>query len=84
MPLTGTYISVVFPMYFYHRRSPGLPHLSAVHVNAVYVKLGVPIAEHKQDGPSTCIVFLGIGIDTIAGELPLPADKLHRLEALLH
>jgi len=25
--------------------------------------LGIPIAEHKRDGPSTCIVFLGIEID---------------------
>ena len=47
-------------------------------------ELGIPIAEHKRDGPSTCIMFLGIEIDTIAGELRLPADKLHHLQALLH
>ena len=46
--------------------------------------LGIPIAEHKRDGPSTCIVFLGIEIDTIAGELRLPTGKLHRFQALLH
>ena len=26
--------------------------------------LGVPIAEHKQEGPTTCLVFLGIEINT--------------------
>ena len=46
--------------------------------------LGVPIAEHKRDGPTTCLVFLGIIIDTLAGELRLPADKLQRLRDLLH
>ena len=52
-------------------------------LDRVCAELGIPIAEHKRDGPSTCIVFLGIEIDTIAGELRLPADKLHRLQALL-
>ena len=46
-------------------------------------ELGVPIAKHKRGGPSTRTVFLGIEIDTIAGELRLPADKLHRLQTLL-
>ena len=45
--------------------------------------LGVPIAEHKRDGPTTCITFLGIEIDTIKGHLRLPADKLSRLQTLL-
>ena len=33
--------------------------------------LGVPMAVHKREGPVTCIVFLGIEIDTMAGELRL-------------
>ena len=45
--------------------------------------LGVPIAEHKRDGPTACLTFLGIEIDTIAGELRLPAEKLERLVSLL-
>lgn len=45
--------------------------------------LGVPIAEHKRDGPTTCLTFLGIEIDTTAGELRLPTDKMERLESLL-
>ena len=45
--------------------------------------LGVPTAAHKRDGPTTCLVFLGIIIDTQLGELRLPADKLARLVTLL-
>lgn len=46
-------------------------------------RLGVPIAPHKTVGPTTVITFLGIQIDTINGELRLPADKLQRLRELL-
>lgn len=45
--------------------------------------LGVPIAEHKRDGPTTRLTFLGIEIDTEAGELRLPMDKMERLVSLL-
>ena len=45
--------------------------------------LGVPIAEHKRDGPTTCLTFLGIEIDTVASQLRLPSEKLHRLQSLL-
>ncbi len=46
-------------------------------------RLGVPIAAHKTEGPSTVVVFLGITIDTAKGELRLPEDKLSRLQDLL-
>ena len=39
-------------------------------------KLGVPLAPEKRDGPASILVFLDIIIDTIRGELRLPADKL--------
>lgn len=45
--------------------------------------LGMPIAEHKRDGPSTCLTFLGIEVDTYAGVLRLPTEKLQRLQGLL-
>lgn len=44
------------------------------------VTLCIPMA---AQGPSTCLPVLGIVIDTVAGELRLPADKLERLQALL-
>ena len=40
---------------------------------------GVPVAMNKLEGPSTCIVFLGIEIDTKVGELRLPQEKLDRI-----
>ena len=41
------------------------------------------MASHKRDGPATCLIVLGIEIDTIAGHLRLPHDKLERLRSLL-
>ena len=31
-------------------------------------RLGVPIADHKRDGPTTCLMYLGIEIDTLAAQ----------------
>ena len=38
--------------------------------------LGVPVAEHKREGPTTCLTFLGIAMDTESAQLRLPVDKL--------
>ncbi len=46
-------------------------------------KLGVPMAPGKSEGPLTSLVFLGILVDTEAGELRLPEGKLQRLKSLL-
>ena len=46
-------------------------------------ELGVPIAEHKVEGPVTRITFLGIEIDMVAMELRLLQDKLQCLAALV-
>ena len=45
--------------------------------------LGVPIAPHKTEGPSTTLSFLGILIDTEDMVLRLPSDKLARLRAAI-
>ena len=37
----------------------------------------------KLEGPSQCLTFLGIEMDTVRGQLRLPAEKLARLRALL-
>ena len=42
-------------------------------------ELGVPLVSHKREGPATCLTFLGIEIDPVAGSLRLPAERLHRL-----
>ena len=43
--------------------------------------LGVPIAPEKLVGPSTCLTFLGIEIDTEEGVMRLPAEKLARIQS---
>ena len=52
-------------------------------VIATLTKLGVPLSWDKVEGPSTCLTFLGIEIDTIAWKLRLPPDKLHDLNTQL-
>ena len=45
--------------------------------------LGVLVAPEKTEGPASVITFLGIEIDTVAGELRLPAEKLQNLQQIL-
>ena len=42
-------------------------------------RLGVPLAMEKLEGPTTCLTFLGIEVDTEAMELRLPEMKLKSL-----
>ena len=44
--------------------------------------LGIPVATHKTEGPTTMLTFLGILIDSHIFELRLPAEKLARLQEL--
>ena len=48
-----------------------------------FALLGIPVSAHKTEGPTCCITFLGLLLDSVAGELWLPADKIHRLRELL-
>ena len=41
--------------------------------------LGVPLEESKCEGPTSCITFLGLELDSRARIIRLPADKLARL-----
>ena len=45
--------------------------------------LHFPVASEKTVGPSTALTFLGIQIDTVAGTVSLPPEKLHQLHVLL-
>jgi hypothetical protein len=51
---------------------------------AVCAELGVPVAPKKVHSPNTTLECLGIIIDTLKMELCLPADKLQRLQRLIH
>ena len=46
-------------------------------------ELGIPLASHKTAGPTTCLTFLGIEIDSAALELRLPQEKLRKLKDML-
>ena len=46
--------------------------------------LNLPLSLPKREGPSTCLVFLSIELDTIKLELRLPADKLERLQSTIN
>ena len=41
--------------------------------------LGVPLAVEKFEGPTTCLTFLGITLDTVKMEIRLPEDKFTRI-----
>jgi hypothetical protein len=44
-------------------------------------ELGVTLATKKTAGPTTCLTFLGIQIDTVAQQLSLLQDKLEHLQS---
>lgn len=50
---------------------------------AVCEDLGVPPAMEKLEGPSYSLSFLSIQMDTVAGRLILPSEKLFRLKSVL-
>ncbi len=65
--------------------SPGSPKAEQALTLTIrtFAALGVPVAEHKTEGPPTDLSFLGILIDTDKFQLRLPAVKLTRLRHLL-
>ena len=48
-----------------------------------FSRLGVPVATQKLEGPTMCLIFLGIEIDTMALQLHLPQAKQVELRALV-
>ena len=52
-------------------------------LRSVFLRLGVPIAEHKTAGPSAKITFLGVVIDSQQLTLRLPEEKLTELKAIV-
>jgi hypothetical protein len=49
----------------------------------VFNELRIPLSTRKTVGPSPCLEYLGIQLDTIAMEARLPLDKLERIRHLL-
>ena len=56
---------------------------SLEHLLRTSENLGLPVALPKLEGPSTCLTFLGIEIDTRSLEIRLPDTKLRALQDLI-
>ena len=52
-------------------------------IKATCTRLRVPLAPEKCVGPTTCIIFLGIELDSIELCARLPSDKLIELRGLI-
>ena len=48
-----------------------------------FSNLGIPLHRDKQEGPSMCLTILGIDLDSLHLQAPLPQDKFDRITALL-
>ena len=46
--------------------------------------IGVPIKAEKTDFAKTCLIFMGLELDSVAMEARLPLDKLQKLRSLLN
>ena len=51
-------------------------------IKNVFDQLGIPLALDKFIGPSTCLIHLGIEIDTVKQEVRLPKDKYGLMSVL--
>ena len=49
-------------------------------VLSTFSEVGLPVAENKLEGPSTCLMFLSFELDSKALEMRLPRDKLLDLQ----
>ena len=67
----------------------GAPHshecqLAYKTMLATCEQLGFPVAHVKCEGPTACLSFLGIEVDTASMQLRLPANKLERVNNLVN
>lgn len=50
----------------------------------IFNRLNNPIAPHKTVGPTTCLEYLGILLDTVKMEARLPEEKIIRIANILN
>ena len=63
-------------------QSAGERHLQSFM--SMCASIGVPLAPHKTEGPSTVLTFAGIQLDTTRREAAIPHDKLIRYTTMVH
>ena len=49
------------------------------HFESLCQELGVPLSREKTEGPTTCLSFLGLGINTATQTIFIPEDKIFAL-----
>ena len=50
---------------------------------SIFDKLGVPLNEQKTQGSCTSLIYLGVGLDTVAFKAFLPQEKMLRIKDIL-
>lgn len=53
-------------------------------VLSTFEEIGVPVATDKVEGPSTCLKFLGLEVDTANLQVKIPEDKLSEIKRLVN
>ena len=49
----------------------------------LFKSLGIPLSMNKTMGPSTCLEYLGVILDSVKMEARLPADKILRIKTFM-
>ncbi len=52
-------------------------------IQSTCAQLGVPLEVEKSEGPTSCLVFLGMELDSRDKTIRLPQEKLTRLQLRL-
>lgn len=60
-----------------------LPHRTMAILTQVFKQLGVPLSSKKTEGPTTCLEYLGIILDTKQMQARLPAEKIDRIADII-
>ena len=54
-------------------------HRTNALLTLMFNRLGVPLAKHKRLGPTVCLEYLGLILDSINMQARLPSIKVHRI-----
>jgi len=63
---------------------PALSNKCQKNLITIQQLFGIPLAPEKLEGPTHCLTFLGIEIDTSSSSARLPQDKLVQIQSELH
>jgi hypothetical protein len=62
-------------------QTPECKHLMQTFKNVCF-EMDVPLNKDKTDGPTTCLIFLGLEIDTVDMQIRIPIHKVYELVIL--